>query len=267
MRNSSVSYLILLVLVTLGVGLTISGCDKLNTGNTGTVDKNLVGVWFSAVEKEGMEIKSDGKVLNVVVNTQGKLAYDTSANQAVVTISTGNNIVTATIKEKSWLTGKDTTYTETYGYLLSNNNNTLTVTETVNGQVHSTQYSRVNIGDNPPTPTPASGVSLTMDGTTYTFSSLLATAQHDTVGIHGSNTQGHFLIFTLRKALGAQQIGNDIVEVLLSVGTTQYGSNSGTVTVTSITGNTLIGTIDVVMVNTATQATFPATGSFNITHQ
>ncbi|MGE5315338.1 MAG: hypothetical protein ACM3Q4_11645 [Acidobacteriota bacterium] len=138
-------------LVVLLFALVAAGCKKDDNNPVNTnpgVDKNLVGVWFSEADSSGVEIKSDGTFLPLVVNASGNLAYEPAMpNAPAYKIATSNpNNFMLTITGKSVLTGRDTSVSLTGTYVLSNNNNSLIITTIEEGQPNVQVYVRSSLG-------------------------------------------------------------------------------------------------------------------------
>ena len=210
----------------------LTGCNKSDSnpvGGSSSIDPLLVGVWWNSSQGSGTQIASDGTSL-YLTSYAGKIAADTSASAKsfTVKISASNGTGTYTQTGKSFYTGKDTTITGSFTYVLSNSNNTLTLTEKEGSNTVTTVLTKKNIGDAVATP-----VSITFDGTPFSFSSVNVVAQHDTLVIRAYNTGSSCEIMFLNQ-VGTQTVGTSLATVtFVPNSSTYYISSAGTITVTA----------------------------------
>ncbi|MCX6136169.1 MAG: hypothetical protein NTV54_01555, partial [Ignavibacteriales bacterium] len=151
--NTSLNRWRFLVIVTVAVAM-MAGCKKDSTNPVGdggvtAFDTNLIGVWWSSVDLEGVHILTDGTAYPLK-SSSGKIEYDTvgfASESFSMKVSTANGQITMTSRMKSPATNKDTTMVEVYTYTITNN-----TTLTISGLDHqglqkTTIYERKSIGD------------------------------------------------------------------------------------------------------------------------
>lgn len=248
------------------IACTLTGCNKSDSnpvGGSASLDQLLVGVWWNSSGGSGIQIASDGTSLSLT-SYAGKIAVDTSASARMFTekISASGGSGTYTLIGKSPSTGKDTTITGTFTYILSNSNNTLSITAKEDSVIVTTLYDKKNIGDAVSTP-----VSITFDGTLYSFSSVFVEAGHDTLSIYAYISGGASCEIMFLNQVGTQTVGTSLALVTFAPNTsTYYSSSAGTITVTTVSGKNTQGTFSVTMTNyLSPTVTKSATGSFNVT--
>ena len=232
-------------------------------GGSGSLDQLLVGIWWNTSGGSGIQIASDGTGVSLTAYA-GKIAVDTSTSARSFTqkISASGGSGTYTLTGKSSSTGKDTTITGTFTYNFSNSNNTLSITAKEDSVNVTTLYDKKNIGDAVSSP-----VSITFDGTLYTFSSVFVEAGHDTISIYAYVSGGASCQIMFLNQVGTQTVGTSLAGVIFQPTTsTYYSASAGSITVTTVSGNNTQGTFNVTM------STFenppvnkPVTGSFNVT--
>lgn len=256
------------VCITTGLmGCSSSTSPSGGGGASGAVDPLLVGVWWSATEGDGLQVLADGTAYQLTA-VGGKVALDTAYNRAstqkITSASGGHGTIVFT--GKSPTTGRDTTITNQFSYVLTNSNAALSVTQVENGTSVTTGYVRTSIGADVIT-TPVGGtntVSITVNGTAYTFTTAGSSVTGDTLDIYATMTGAQCEILLLNH-VSTQTIGTSLTSVFFVQGSTYFQSTAGTVTVTSITGNNTQGTFSVTLTST-TGTTVSASGSFNVTH-
>jgi hypothetical protein len=250
----------------------VTGCSKsdnpVSSGGGGLADQNLVGVWWTT-SGSGMssQILADGTTLQLTAYG-GKIAVDTAAAKLfTVKITASNGTGTYAVTSKT-STGKDTTTSNPFTYVLSNSNNNLSVTQNGDaGTPVTTTYTRKNIGDAAAGGgTTSNTLSITFDGTSYTMTASVS-AKHDTLTIYGFTLASQECVITVMNQLGSQTVVTSLAAVtFLPNSSTYYISSAGTITVTIVSGTNTQGTFSVTMINPSSPtATKTATGSFNVT--
>ncbi|MDD8019203.1 MAG: hypothetical protein PHP42_12590 [Bacteroidota bacterium] len=141
---STLMYGILLVMATLLFGCSHSTSSGGAAGTSGSVDAALVGVWFTASDSTGTEIKSDGTFIPLTLDGASHLIA-ASVGGATFSISASGGNYTLTIKEPIQGTTRDTTITQKGTYTL--NGNTLTTVAT-SGATGTTVYTKSSYGVN-----------------------------------------------------------------------------------------------------------------------
>jgi len=144
-------FLLFLVSIFFVTAFTLTGCNKSDSnpvGGGGSLDPLLVGVWWNSSDGSGVQIASDGTALSLT-SYSGKIAVDTSASARSFTIKISASGGTGTRAQTGkWpLTGKDTTITGSFTYVLSNSNNTLSVTEIENSVTVTMVFAKSILGD------------------------------------------------------------------------------------------------------------------------
>ncbi len=245
--------------------LLVTSCsksDNLVGTSGGLADQNLVGVWWLTSATGGSQVLADGTMLPLTAYG-GKIAVDTAAAKlSTVKITASNGTGTYSETSKSSFTGKDTTASHQFTYVLSNSNNNLSV-----AQIGDTSaYTRKNIGDAAVGGgTTSNTLSITLDGTAYTMTAHV-TANHDTLDIIGVTAGGQGCEIKVMNQVATQSVGTSIPMILFITGSTEYFSTSGSITITSISGLNTQGTFSVSMINPASPTVFKsASGSFNVT--
>lgn len=263
-------FLLFLASIFFVFAFTLTGCNKSDSnpvgGGSGSLDQLLVGVWWNASGGEGIQIASDGTALSLT-SYGGKIAVDTSTSAKSFTIkitaSGGSGTYAQTGKWPP--TGKDTTITNSFTYVLSNSNTTLSVTEKEDTVMVTKVYAKKNIGDaTSGGGTTSNTLSITFDGTTYTLTATVE-AMHDTLAIYGYNTSGQSCQVIVMNQLGAQTVTTSSIASVAFVlnSTTYYGSSAGTITVTIASATNTQGTFSVTLTNSTGNKS--ASGSFNVT--
>lgn len=249
----------------------VVGCNKSDNpvaASGGLADQNLVGVWWSTSGSGGSQVLADGTMLPLTAYG-GKIAVDTAeAKLSTVKITASNGTGTYSETSKNSTTGKDTTVTHPFTYVLSNSNSNLSVTQNDDaGNPVTTAYTRKNIGDaSAGGGTTSNTLSITFDGTAYTMTASV-TAKHDTLTIYGFTLGGQECVITVMNQLGTQTVVTSLAAVtFLPNSSTYYISSAGTITVTTVSGTNTQGTFSVTMINPSSPtATKSASGSFNVT--
>jgi hypothetical protein len=265
-------FLLFLASIFFVTAFTLTGCNKSDSnpvGGSASLDQLLVGVWWNSSRGSGVQIASDGTSLSLT-SYAGKIAVDTSASAKLFTqkISASGGTGTYTQTGKWPPTGKDTTITGSFTYVLSNSNNTLSVTEKEDSVMVTTVYAKKNIGDAVSGGgTTSNTVSITFDGTLYSFSSVTVEARHDSLIISAVNSSGSFCEITVLNQVGTQTVGTSLASVIFAPNSsTYYGSSAGTIMVATVSGTNTQGTFSVTMINPSSPTvTKSATGSFNVT--
>lgn len=263
--------MLLLASIFFVFALVLSGCNKSDSnpvGGSGSLDPLLVGVWWNSSAGSGVQIASDGTGSSLT-SYAGKIAVDTSASAKSFTqkISASGGTGTYTNTGKWPPTGKDTTITGSFTYVLSNSNNTLSVTEKEDSVMVTTVYAKKNIGDaSSGGGTTSNTLSITFDGTAYTMTATVE-AMHDTLVIYGFTLSGPSCQIVVMNQLGTQTVGTSLASVTFAPNSsTYYTSSEGTITVTTVSGTNTQGTFSVTKFNLLGQTvTKSASGSFNVT--
>ena len=262
MAQCRLFYTLVLALSFVCISAVLTGCSSSSSNpvSGGSIDPLLLGVWWSSTSSEGLEVTSDGTSYQLT-SYGGKVARDTaynkSATQKITSASGGSG--------KILITTRDTSFTNSFTYVLSNGNSTLTVT-TAEGP---TIYAKSSIGADAVT-SPVGGantVSITLNGTTYSFTNVTSVLSTDTLYISGVLPPSTYCTILVRNLVSTQTAGRIFPGIEIVIGTTDYISISGNITVTAISGKTTQGTLSVTLLNTDNPSDLPtATGSFNVTH-
>jgi hypothetical protein len=268
--------LIILASMCLAVGIMLTGCNKSSSnpvsGGTGSIDQNLVGVWWDAAAGNGTEVKSDGTGLQLTAYA-GKIAYDTLfAKSYTIKITASGGSGTFATTGPVAVGGKDTTISHAFTYTLSADKNTLTINSTDDaGKPTTSTNVKKSIGADVSGGGLGSPLTITFNGTQYAFTtaSVFASLSHDTLDISAYQTGGASCEIMLKNIQQQQTVGMVFPSIFLSLNSVYYGSTSGTITVTVVSGNNTQGTFSAKMANYVdpSDTTKIATGSFNVTHQ
>lgn len=235
-----------------------------------TFDLQLVAAWYSSADSSGVEIKSDGTIKLLKVDSQGKLAYDTDPDYVSGKVTKGIGGIIET-EEKIMEGSTLATYVSKGTYTITNSGANLSVTITeINGKAQNMTYSYVkkNIGDVvigvTPTPT-GQFVSVTVDGQTYNITTTSSYLDGTSIDVSAFGTTISFFNFFTKRTVGAHTIDGDTTGIWYTMGTTTYTSDTGTITITVISGKNTQGTFSAVMQNQANSTQKKnITGSFNV---
>jgi hypothetical protein len=120
-----------MITILLGIGMAaFVGCESSESPTESAIDPFLNGIWYSSNYSIGFEVLTDGSSKTLTVDTAGRLQYNLSGeinSSLMLTISKAKDgNLTGILRYKQ--PGIDTTMTIPGTYVLSNNNNTLSVT-------------------------------------------------------------------------------------------------------------------------------------------
>ncbi len=239
---------------------------EIVTGS-GVIDPQLVAAWYDAANRDGVEISSNGTFKMLMVDQQGKLAYNTSGSfvSGKFISASGGSFKTEEVHLES---NQQKTYVSYGKYQFSGGGANLTITvDSVNGERVSIVYTMVkkNIGDLVSSTPPSTSLSFTMENQTYSFINPSAYVDGSTLYVSGFSSSVTYIGFYVPRTTGTHNADGTSAGLYFEMGSKTYTSDTGTISVTLINGKNTQGTFSITVQeqgNPSVKKTI--TGQFNV---
>jgi hypothetical protein len=237
----------------LFAGFLLQSCEESTTDATvtPTFDAQLVGVWYDTTSKEGVEIKTDGSIKHLIVDNQGKLAYDSDPTfvSGKIVKAEGGKLET---QEQYIENSATVTFVGKGRYTIGSGGTTMTINiDSINGQAasHVFRYIKKSVGDVVVTSPAPSGNSLsfTMESQTYNFTVVSGYMDGTLIDVTASNSTVSFFNFFTPRRTGVHTVDGDSVGLWFEIGPVIYTSDTGTITISTINGKTTQGSFALVV--------------------